>query len=288
LSRRRHDEDARPISPAGARPAALARSQPLTTHGLRGSGGPARSTLPPAVLFDMDDTIFDHALTCRAALRELRRSEQFLQRRGLDAVWREYSRLLEAVHPDVLAGLRTPDDARTERFRLLATFCGTRITREEAEALSRSYRSHYQGLRRAVPGAKKLLERLHRRTFVGVVTNNQVAEQEEKLAYLGLRDLVDLLVVSEGVGTAKPDPRIFEVVLDGAGVGPSDAVMLGDSWENDVLGARATGIRAVWFNRFGQLNPEPEVVMEIRSLRDPFEVERVLSGPGPGGEGRPR
>lgn len=245
----------------------------LTPHRTRTVG----RQLPKAILFDMDDTLFDHALTCRAALRALRAGQPFLQQRPLLALWHEYSRLLEEVHPDVIAGRVSPNRARTERFRLLAEFCRTSITLPQAERLSRTYRSHYQRLRRPVPGARRLLERLHGRAVIGIVTNNQVAEQEEKLAFLRLRELVDVLIVSEGVRASKPDARIFEIALERAGARAREAVMLGDSWANDILGARAAGIRAVWFNRFGQPNPEPNVVAELSSLRDPRLAESVLS-----------
>jgi putative hydrolase of the HAD superfamily len=229
----------------------------------------------------MDDTIFDHALTCKAALRKLRASEPALQPRGVDAIWQEYCRLLEDVQPEILAGLVTPDQARAERFRRLVKFCGRTLGPSDAERLSRTYRSHYQAARRLVPGARHLLEWLQGRAVVAVVTNNQIAEQEEKLSHFGLRPLVDHLVVSEGVGVSKPDARIFEIALHRAGAAPANAVMLGDSWPNDILGARAAGIRAVWFNRFSRPNPEPNFVPELESLRDLRRVERLLSKRAP-------
>ena len=238
-------------------------------------------SLPDAVLFDLDDTIFDHVFTGRNALGQLRRAQAFLRRRPLREVWAEYSRLLEAVHPAVAAGLLDLTAARLERFRRLAEFCGVRVSEAEAASLSRSYRSHYQALRRPVPGVRRVLERLHGRTIVGVVTNNQVAEQEEKLSFLGVRDLVDFLVISEGVGVSKPDPRIFEIALERAAAEPTEAVMVGDSWENDVIGARAAGIRAVWFNRFGAPNPEPGSVVELGSFRSVRRVQAAIASGGP-------
>lgn len=238
--------------------------------------------LPSAILFDMDDTIFDHSLTSRAALRELRFAEPVLRRRTLTEVWHEYGRLLEAVHPDVLAGRITVDRSRSERFRRLAEFCGGQISEREGEDLSRRYRARYRTLRRPVPGAPELLRRLHGRAVIGIVTNNQVAEQEEKLVTFGLRDLVDLLVVSEGVGVAKPDPEIFRIALERANAAAEDAVMLGDSWALDVLGARSAGIRAVWFNRFRLPNPDPLNVREVHSLRPTVSVERALAFPRSG------
>jgi HAD superfamily hydrolase (TIGR01549 family) len=235
------------------------------------------SALPKAVLFDMDDTIVDHALTCRDALARLRRDEPRLRRRSVHALRTEYSRLLEEVRSDVVHGVRSPEEARIERFQRLATFCGTSVSSEEATVWSQVYRSYYRSLRRLVPGARRLLERLHGRTVLGVVSNNQVAEQEEKVARFGLHDLLDFLVVSEEVGVSKPDPKIFSLALDRASVEPGEAVMIGDSWESDVLGARSAGIAAIWFNRFRRSQPSPLPVPQLTSFRAPRRVEALLS-----------
>ena len=229
----------------------------------------------------MDDTIFDHALTSRRALGRLRVTEPRLRSRSLDDVWREYSRLLEAIHVEVLSGNVTIEEARVERFRQLARFCGTTVSPSAASELSREYRGHYLELRRAVPGVRRVLARLRGRTVVGVVTNNQVAEQEEKLDYLKLRPFIDFMIVSEGVGVSKPDPMIFRVALDKAEARPEDAVMIGDSWTSDVTGARNAGIRPVWFNRFRLPAPEPWPVTELESFRSPVLTEAVIAGEGP-------
>lgn len=249
----------------------------MPARGSRREARPIR--IPKTVLLDMDDTIFDHSLTCRDALARLRQENSYLRTRSLAATWADYLRLLDEVQPDVLAGRLTADHARSERFRRLASSCGRSISGAEAEVLSRSYRHHYQQLRRAVPGARSLLEALADRTTLGIVTNNQVAEQEEKLSFLGFAPLVDFMVVSEAVGAAKPDPRIFRVALERAGALPEETVMVGDSWWSDVVGARGVGIRPVWFNRFGKPRPEgPTNVAELRSWQPVRKVERMLAG----------
>jgi len=226
-----------------------------------------------AVLIDMDDTIFDHSLTCRAAIAALRRGEPYLRRRSLGELWSEYLGLLDAISPSVLSGAVSVEAARIERWRRIALACGARLSPAEARELSQEYRSHYQRLRRAVPGAKQLLERLHDEFPVVVVTNNEVAEQEEKVRFLGIGSLIDGLVVSQAVGSAKPDGRIFRVALGLAGVPPEEATMFGDSWTSDVLGARGVGVRPVWFNRFHRPSPDHGSVAEVRSLR-PLQAAR--------------
>ncbi len=234
----------------------------------------------------MDDTIFDHSLTCRAALARLRRHHPFLRRTPLDDQWRSYGELLAGTHGPVMLGRRSSEDARRERFVRLAARAGRTIDEAEADRLSRRYRAFYQELRRPVPGAPAAVRRWHRRARVAIVTNNTVTEQEKKLKFLGLSDAVDLLVASAEVGVAKPDPRIFRTALDRAGTEPEGAVMVGDSWSSDVVGARESGIRPIWFNRFRIPRPEPAPVAEFHRFVPPSRLDALLNGTAPRGARR--
>ncbi len=236
-------------------------------------------TLVPVVLFDMDDTIFDHSLTCRDALDRIRTEYPEFAGRRLEEVWGEYGRLLGVTHVDVMLGRRASEVVRAERFVRLAEWAGRPISLARADEVSRVYREHYQALRRPVEGAPELVRRLHRDHTIGVVTNNTVAEQTEKIAFLGLESAIDALVTSEEIGAAKPDARIFHRALERTGGRPEGAVMVGDSWGSDIVGARAAGIRPIWFNRFRLPRPEAREVAEIRSFRPARRVEELLAGP---------
>jgi HAD superfamily hydrolase (TIGR01549 family) len=75
----------------------------------------------------------------------------------------------------------------------------------------------------------------------------------------GIRDLtafvahhrldVDAIVDSRSHGRVKPHPTIFQAALELLGVAPTQAVMIGDSLEEDVEGARALGMRAILVDR---------------------------------------
>jgi putative hydrolase of the HAD superfamily len=72
----------------------------------------------------------------------------------------------------------------------------------------------------------------------------------------GLADYFDFVLASEAVGYAKPGPRIFRRALELAGVEPARAVHVGDSYEDDVLGANRLGIDAVLLDRGGYYPPD--------------------------------
>jgi HAD superfamily hydrolase (TIGR01549 family) len=77
-----------------------------------------------------------------------------------------------------------------------------------------------------------------------LVTNNYPSEV--LMPDLGLFGLALAPVVcSADVGYRKPHRLMFEAALEGLGLGPDDVIMVGDSFENDVLGAKAIGITGV-------------------------------------------
>ena len=228
-----------------------------------------------AVLFDLDDTLFDHRSSARAALREVHhvhaRDAEF------EEFERHHTRYLEEMHVEVLAGRIGLDEARRERFRRVFAALGLALRDDEVDTVATAYRTGYMSARRPLEGAADLLDAVRRHARVGIVTNNLFDEQRDKLAYCGLAGFVDALVVSDAVGVSKPDPRIFTMALDRLGAAAQDAVMVGDSWENDIIGASAAGIRAVWFNPAGRAMPEhPPDVSEIRALTPVDEVLPVL------------
>jgi FMN phosphatase YigB (HAD superfamily) len=66
------------------------------------------------------------------------------------------------------------------------------------------------------------------------------------LAELDLDRYLDFVLPSGAVGLAKPNPAFFRVALDEARVAPSDAVMVGDSYRADVVGAWSAGMPRAW------------------------------------------
>jgi len=87
---------------------------------------------------------------------------------------------------------------------------------------------------------------------------------------LGLTPLVDFIVISAEVGVRKPDPRIFRMALDKAGVRPEEAIHVGDLPEEDAEGARRAGLRAVLIDRKKRITPDryPADVLVVASLAE--------------------
>lgn len=232
------------------------------------------------IFFDLDDTLFDHMGTARAALAATSAGRATLHGVPVEDLYARYSELLEELHPQVMTGRISYLEAREQRFaRLLAPY-EPGASAAEATQLAEQHYAHYQQLRRPVAGALALLQALKPTHKIGIITNNRLAEQQEKLRHLGMSALVDALITSEEVGVLKPDPRIYQVALARLGAQAAQAVMVGDNWQADVVGAQAVGIRPLWLNRTGAVRPLPHVA-ELTSLEPLAEVLRQLTQPPP-------
>jgi len=218
------------------------------------------------VLFDLDDTLFDHQYCSRAGLAAVQEAYAGRIQGAIEEVEATYRELLEAWHLKVLQGLISTDASRIERFRVLLSSEQTVATDDEAQAAASCYRAAFDAAYQPVPGAIELLQRVKAECPIGIVTNHLLAEQVKKIAALGIDSFVDALVVSEEVGVPKPDARVFETALSRLGSTADQAVMIGDSWSSDIVGATALGIPAIWLNRYDSPCPDASLATEIRSL----------------------
>jgi HAD superfamily hydrolase (TIGR01549 family) len=98
---------------------------------------------------------------------------------------------------------------------------------------------------------------------IGLVTNGQ-RDLEEFVVHHALE--VDAMVGSRAHGRVKPHPSIFVAALEALGVEPDETAMVGDSYEDDIEGARSLGIRAILLDR-DELRPdEPDRIDTLLAL----------------------
>ena len=104
------------------------------------------------------------------------------------------------------------------------------------------WRSEYEYL---FDGCAAVLETLKARGYRLGVIANQVPGTAERLEKWGILHFFDVLAPSAELGVEKPDPAIFLWALDKAGCKPENAVMIGDRIDNDILPAKALGMKTV-------------------------------------------
>jgi len=144
---------------------------------------------------------------------------------------------------------------------------------------------------RALDGAQDALRRLRPHYRLVVATNADDSGERDvraALSRVGLDGLVDGIVSSRDVGARKPDAIFYRAALLRAGraglpLAPARAAMVGDSWPNDMAGARAAGLRTVWLNPSKARRPDGAAApdAEIRGLADLPPALARLAGAAP-------
>lgn len=98
---------------------------------------------------------------------------------------------------------------------------------------------------------------------IGLISNGS-RDLDEFVAHHGLD--ADCVVGSRAFGRTKPHPEIFLHALAQLHVRPEEAAMIGDSYEDDIEGARALGMRAFLLDRDGRRLDEPDRLPDLFAL----------------------
>ena len=226
---------------------------------------------PRAVLFDAGNTLIrmDYAAIA-AALRG--RGFSIDEAAIEDAELRARVRL----DPHLAPGASTESVATHDRYlRYLLEPLGVTAP-VEIEAVER-WRHDYNapiGLwTRADAAASAALARAKAAGLVVGVISNSNGSVEGTLEATGLAARIDFVLDSSRVGMEKPDPRIFRLGVERAGVTPGEAVYVGDLYSVDVLGARAAGLAGILIDPRGYWGPR-----DCPLARDADHAVRLLLG----------
>lgn len=224
-----------------------------------------------AVLFELDDTLIDLQHARRHGLRAVQELMPELEDLPLEELELVHDAELTTNYQETLDDSLSEEEANREHMRGICRRYGL-PTGRVADA-AHAYESALQSNWRLVPGVDEMLETLRTCTKVGVVTNGRSQNQWNKLEFFDLLPM-DTVVVSADVGVTKPHPDIFEHAINDLGV--EKVTMIGDSWEHDVLGALASGMDAIWLNRYQRPCPDQSLVVEIDGFKPVSKVLNAL------------
>ena len=192
--------------------------------------------MPQAILFDLDETLTDRRQSI----------EHYAERFQGD-----FTHHLASTTVSTIAAAILTADVRGYRPReeILEDF-SQRLpwrTIPEVSRLRRHWETCFPRAVVARTGLKETLSALHARGMhLGIVTNGEVRFQEPKITQLSIGRYLSTVVISEAVQVQKPDPRIFAHALTEIGCRASGTWFVGDDPVNDVLGAAAVGLQAIW------------------------------------------
>ena len=227
-----------------------------------------------AVLFDLDDTLYEYAPCNRrglAAAREVLGS-------AFEIPAQEFHALHDEVRGQLARELRgqAASHNRALFFKRMVEAVAGGLHPAAADLVRRMYGSYWEAFyERMQPqaDAPEVLAALKASGPLALVSNHTALPQLEKIAALGFDGLFDAVVTSEEAGVEKPAARIFEVALERVGAGREEAVMIGDDPETDIAGAAAFGMKTIQTLEFTSKAASPRADRVVRSLA---EVPSIL------------
>ena len=198
-------------------------------------------------LADLDAVTFDANGTLVRLVDPVPRLERVLQERGIERPPSAIRRAFEA-EGRVYAS-RAVEAHRPDTFATLQRECtGVFLAELDAEAIDAGeFAASYVAAMQfeLLPDVLESLQRLRRCGLELAVVANFDLTLRERLDQLGVGPLLSAVVTPADAGTAKPDPRIFELALERLGVAPERTLHIGDS-PVDEEGAAAAGMKFAW------------------------------------------
>jgi len=224
------------------------------------------------IFFDLDDTLSDHKECEKQALIHVFDKIGIPFKDEYQDIFRPLDRELwrTGIHNDKqIPSLEIP----TYRFKVLFEEIG--LTYNDYEEANQQFMNGFVSTAPLLDGAEELVKHLHEKAYLlCVVTNGLVKLQTPRIRNSAVGKYISHIIVSEEA-EAKPSPVIFETLLERIKTTPDKVVMIGDRLDLDILGAKNSGIKSIWYNPKGVENdlgiiPDYEVkdLLQIKILVD--------------------
>jgi putative hydrolase of the HAD superfamily len=208
-----------------------------------------------AVLFDVDETLFDRKLAqkavCKLIVEQMPRVFKAFEMERIQEAFLKS----DQISTDIFNSGAPSECLREKRSCLFLQLLG--IKEDYAAAVTELYVLDSPLVNAAMDGAIPVVKKLSRKFKVGIVSNGLADVQYTKLETMGLRDLFSCVVLSEEFGIRKPDSKIFHHAVSLLYLQPAECLYVGDSYVNDVMGAKNAGLLVCWLNP-GSLKPPDE------------------------------
>jgi HAD superfamily hydrolase (TIGR01509 family) len=231
------------------------------------------------LLFDLDDTLFNHSYCYKKAVTETVKSYDCLNHLDEEVFFTAFVKNNHQLWNEFQSKKITFQEFTLNRLRMTLNQLYVNISVEETENINAFYHGNYLNNIVPDPQTQKLLKRLKGTFKMGLVTNGACFNAYNKVHRLGLNDVFrdEYIIVSEETGYSKPQPQIFHHVLEKFKVKPQEALFIGDNYYTDICGASSIGMDTVWVNHF-DLKPPMDTkptytVKSIFALEDRFRIK---------------
>ncbi|MGF6952341.1 putative hydrolase of the HAD superfamily [Neobacillus sp. B4I6] len=206
------------------------------------------------ILFDVDDTLYDQLQPFKNAFQ--------ITFKHLTNVPIEKIYVASRKHSDTLfnkseAGTISLLELHTYRIMTACKDFGVEIQYDGAVEFQKIYELEQKKIT-LFPEIEELLELLNKKNKqLGILTNGPHQHQLMKITQLGMTRWIpeENIFISGAIGSAKPDSQAFDIVEKNLYLNREKTVYIGDSFDNDVIGAKQVGWNSIWMNHRNKAKP---------------------------------
>ena len=207
-----------------------------------------------AIFFDLDDTLCGYWLASKAGLRATfeknpvpgKTTEEMIHAWG--ETFREYSPELKEktklYHEYLTSGTVT----RTHQMQLTLLALGI-DDMELAKTLGDSYMFERDRNLKLFPDAIEVLEALHGKYPLGLITNGPADIQNQEVDTLGIRHYMDNIFIEGELRIGKPNQIVFDQAAESVQLMADQILMVGNSFGHDIIPAIEYGWVSAWIRR---------------------------------------
>lgn len=233
------------------------------------------------LFIDFDDTLYDTRGNAELSLREMFdhfRLDRYFE--DPDIFYRSYWKTNVELWDAYAKGEIERDYLIVERFRRPlsdgrdASGKPFEPTKEFCLEVSDVFLDFCADKPGVVEGAHELMAYLRSKGYGLYMCSNGFHEvQYRKLKSSNLLDAFDGIILSEDAGANKPSLEYFDYAIRTSGASIENTLMIGDNFATDIMGAKAAGLQAMFFNRHPESFKATEPVeYEIHSLREAMDI----------------
>lgn len=221
------------------------------------------------VFFDLDHTLWDFDKNSMLAF------ERVLFKHKIEVNLKEFIEIYEPINFNYWKLFREDkvNKLNLRRGRLIDTFSELNMKFDllEIDQMAETYIDELPVNNHLFQDAELILSYLNERYFLHIITNGFDEVQRLKLEKSGIKKYFTTITTSEEIGVKKPNPLIFSAAVKKAKTHVKSSIMIGDSFEADILGAENAGMKTILYNYRNESVPA-----NFNIIDDLIELKRYL------------
>lgn len=220
------------------------------------------------LFFDLDHTLWDFDANSAIAFATV--LQEYNIPLHLDEFLSVYKPINTRYWEDYSHNKISASDLKTGRLRETLSLFSIAHKEKELEMMSDTYLEGLTNNNKLFGDAIPTLKYLQDKYRMHIITNGFSTEQHIKIHRSGLHTFFKTITTSDDAGVKKPDPAIFNQAMLKASARPEAAVMIGDNFDADILGANNVGMHVIHYDYHKQQIPEKfkqiTALTELKSL----------------------